>query len=111
MALVYHYSLLNLVNFYQLSKNRGMKFYNLHEAKEHLAQLIQRASDGEEILIGESLKDAVRLVPLTSTFKPHYSGNLHEPTHLEEDLDESLDDLIDLYEFEEKKSKKKKDSK
>jgi len=37
---------------------------NIHEAKTHLSRLIQRAHDGEEIILAKAGKPYARLVPL-----------------------------------------------
>jgi prevent-host-death family protein len=37
---------------------------NLYEAKSHLSELVDRAADGEEIIIAKSGKPMARLVPL-----------------------------------------------
>jgi prevent-host-death family protein len=37
---------------------------NIHEAKTNLSRLIQRAENGEEIIIARAGKPAVRLVPV-----------------------------------------------
>ncbi len=41
-----------------------MKTVNVHEAKTHLSQLLERAHAGEEILIAKSGRPYARLVPL-----------------------------------------------
>ena len=37
---------------------------NIHEAKTHLSRLVQRAHDGEEIILAKAGKPYARLVPL-----------------------------------------------
>jgi prevent-host-death family protein len=39
---------------------------NVHEAKTHLSQLLERAHGGEEIVIAKSGKPYARLVPLAA---------------------------------------------
>jgi prevent-host-death family protein len=46
-----------------------MKPVNVHEAKTHLSQLLERAHQGEEIIIAKNGKPYARLVPLASTNK------------------------------------------
>lgn len=36
---------------------------NIHEAKTHLSRLVQRAAEGEEIIIGRAGKPVAKLVP------------------------------------------------
>ncbi|MGE0488545.1 MAG: type II toxin-antitoxin system Phd/YefM family antitoxin [Vulcanimicrobiota bacterium] len=38
--------------------------YNVHEAKTHLSRLLERAHQGEEIIIAKAGKPYVRLVPV-----------------------------------------------
>ena len=37
---------------------------NMHEAKTHLSRLVERAIEGEDVVIGKSGKPLVRLVPV-----------------------------------------------
>jgi prevent-host-death family protein len=46
-----------------------MKPINLYEAKTHLSELVQRASEGEEIVIARNGKPTARLVPLQRTVR------------------------------------------
>ncbi len=41
-----------------------MKQYNVHEAKTNLSRLIQKACDGEEVIIARGKKPVVKLVPV-----------------------------------------------
>ncbi len=43
---------------------------NVHEAKTHLSRLLERAHNGEEIILAKSGKPYARLVPLASVEKP-----------------------------------------
>lgn len=40
---------------------------NLYEAKAHFSELVQRASEGEEIVIARNGKPVARLMPLAET--------------------------------------------
>ena len=48
-----------------------MTIVNLHEAKTHLSQLVDRARDGEEILIAKRGTPYAKLVPLETTEARH----------------------------------------
>ncbi len=37
---------------------------NIHEAKTHFSQLVERATEGEEVIIAKAGKPVVRLVPV-----------------------------------------------
>lgn len=43
-----------------------MTVINIHEAKTHFAQLLQRALEGEDIVIAKHGKPLVRLVPVNA---------------------------------------------
>jgi prevent-host-death family protein len=45
------------------------KTYNVHEAKTHLSELLERAQAGEEIVIAKANKPMVRLVPFRAPRK------------------------------------------
>ena len=40
--------------------------YNIHEAKTHLSRLLERAAQGEDIIIARAGVPVARLVPMTS---------------------------------------------
>jgi len=42
-----------------------MKTFTIHEAKTNLSRLIERACEGEEIVIARGTEPVARLVPLT----------------------------------------------
>jgi prevent-host-death family protein len=44
-----------------------MKTFTIHEAKTNLSKLIQKACDGEEIVIARGADPIVRLVPIKDT--------------------------------------------
>lgn len=48
--------------------------FNLYEAKNHLSKLVERAADGEEIIIAKSGKPKARLVPLQAVREPRRPG-------------------------------------
>jgi prevent-host-death family protein len=45
------------------------KTYNVHEAKTHLSELLERAQAGEEIVIAKANKPMARLVPIRAPRK------------------------------------------
>ena len=53
-----------------------MKTVNVHQAKTHLSRLLDRAHDGEEIVIANSGKPFARLVPLRTRQPERRSGTL-----------------------------------
>jgi prevent-host-death family protein len=63
---------------------------NLYEAKTHLSQLVDRAAQGEEIIIAKAGKPRARLVPFREATAPREPGNLLGITFIAEDFDEPL---------------------
>jgi len=53
-----------------------MRTYNVHAAKTHLSDLVQRAVAGEEIVIAKAGKPQVKLVPINGTLIPRVPGGL-----------------------------------
>jgi prevent-host-death family protein len=53
-----------------------MKVINVHEAKTHLSRLLDRAHDGEEIVIAKSGRPYARLVPLQARQPERRAGTL-----------------------------------
>jgi prevent-host-death family protein len=53
-----------------------MKTVNVHEAKTHLSQLLERAHAGEEIVIAKSGEPYARLVPLQRRAPKREAGTL-----------------------------------
>jgi prevent-host-death family protein len=63
---------------------------NLYEAKTHLSQLVDRAAQGEEIVIAKAGKPKARLVPLCGPELPREPANLLGVTYVAEDFDDPL---------------------
>ncbi len=53
-----------------------MKTVNVHEAKTHLSRLLERAHEGEEIIIAKSGKPYARLMPLSGRQPKRQAGTL-----------------------------------
>jgi prevent-host-death family protein len=68
---------------------------NIHEAKTHLSRLVQRAADGEDIVIAKAGAPMVRLVPYRPEAKPRVPGAWKGKGWIADDFDEPLpDDLL-----------------
>jgi antitoxin (DNA-binding transcriptional repressor) of toxin-antitoxin stability system len=64
----------------------------IHEAKTHLSQLIQRALDGEEIVIAKGKQPLVKLTVLPEARKQRRLGGAADVIlYIAEDFDEPLD--------------------
>jgi prevent-host-death family protein len=53
-----------------------MTLYNMHEAKTQLSRLVERAVEGEEIVIGRANRPLVRLDPIPALGRPRTPGAL-----------------------------------
>ena len=66
----------------------------IHEAKTHLSRLIQKALDGEEVIIAKNRKPLVRLTVLPEV-KQHrkIGGGKGLIVRMDDDFNELLDDF------------------
>ncbi|MSP59153.1 MAG: antitoxin [Myxococcales bacterium] len=63
---------------------------SVHAAKTHLSRLIQRALDGEEIVIARGKQPVVRLVPVTTPAPQRKFGAMKGRARVTESFFESL---------------------
>ncbi len=71
-----------------------MTIINTHEAKTHLSQLLDRAANGEEIIIARAGKPIARLTALRDDYKNRTGGQWKGLISMSEDFDEPLPDEI-----------------
>jgi prevent-host-death family protein len=69
---------------------------NLYEAKTHLSRLVDRAAQGEEIVIAKAGKPRAKLVPYRQEEAQREPANLLGITFIAEDFDEPLPPDIQL---------------
>ena len=70
---------------------------DVHEAKTHLPELVDRASRGEEIVITEAGKPVARLVAATERPARREPGSAEGTLWISEDLDDPLPEEIQKY--------------
>lgn len=68
---------------------------NVAEAKAKLSDLVERAANGEDIVIARAGKPRVRLVPVPTQTEPRRFGQLEGQIWYGPDFD---DDLTDMFE-------------
>ena len=51
-----------------------MKMHTIHEAKTNLSKLIQKAREGEEVIIAKGKEPVAKIVPITSAQKKRVLG-------------------------------------
>jgi prevent-host-death family protein len=74
---------------------------SLYDAKTHLSSLVERAAEGEEIVISKSGKPKARLVPLDDVRPFREPGRGRGQWHVADDFDHPLpDDVIAAFEGE-----------
>ena len=64
--------------------------YDLYEAKRSLSQLVDRASNGEEIIICKAGKPVAKLVPIPQARKPRIPGGWEGQVVIADDFDAPL---------------------
>ena len=67
-----------------------MDTVNLYEAKTRLSQLVERAAEGEEIIIAKAGRPLARLVPLAQRTGPRPLGLLAGEVRVGPDFDDPL---------------------
>jgi len=72
---------------------------NIFEAKTQLSKLIERAENGEDVIIARAGKPVARLTQLKLAKKPIIFGLLKGKLHVADDFDDPLPDDV-LAEFE-----------
>jgi prevent-host-death family protein len=73
---------------------------DIHEAKTHLSKLIERVTEGEEIIIARGGKPVARLAPIAAQpKKPRVPGRLRGKIWVGKDFDAPLpQDVLALFE-------------
>jgi prevent-host-death family protein len=77
-----------------------MEIANIHEAKTQLSKLVERALQGEEVIIARAGKPAVRLVPIRESDTPREGGQWKGKVRIAEDFDELPQDLARAFGIE-----------
>ncbi len=68
---------------------------NIHQAKTHLSRLIQKAIEGEEVIIAKDNKPVVKLTQIFSVSPNRKLGSAQGMINLSDDFNESLDDFVE----------------
>ena len=69
-----------------------MKVYTIHEAKTNLSKLIQKACDGEEVIIARGDKPVAKIVPIAPSQKKRVPGGFEGKIWWSEDAFDPLTD-------------------
>ena len=76
-----------------LSLDGSVEVINLHQARSQLSRLVERALQGDEIVLGRAGKPLVRLVPIHQTEKPREGGQWKGKVRIAKDFDQLSDDI------------------
>lgn len=79
-----------------------MKSVNIHEAKTHLSRLVERAAQGEDIIIAKAGKPMAMLVPYRQAKRPRQPGSWRGRVHISDDFDELPEDIAEAFGCEKK---------
>ena len=76
-----------------------MQITNISDAKASLSKLIERAINGEEVIIGKSGKPVAKLVPYNLDTSPRQLGvgNWRGNIWMADDFDELPEDILNLF--------------
>ena len=74
-----------------------MKITNIHEAKSQLSKLVDRALQGEEVIIARAGTPMVRLVPVSQGDSPRQGGQWKRKIRIADDFDELPADIADAF--------------
>jgi prevent-host-death family protein len=77
-----------------------MEIANIHQAKTQLSRLVERALEGEEIIIARSGRPMVRLVPIRDSDAPRKGGQWKGKVRIAKDFDELPDDIARAFGME-----------
>jgi prevent-host-death family protein len=72
---------------------------NIHDAKTNLSKLIQKAENGEEVIIARAGKPAVKLVPVPARPRRRIIGSAKGKVWISDDFDspETNTEIEDLF--------------
>jgi len=71
-----------------------MAIVNIYEAKTHLSKLVDRAAEGEEIVIARAGRPVARLVKLEPERKPREPGAWKGRVWMADDFDDLPEDIM-----------------
>lgn len=71
-----------------------MRTVNMHEAKTHLSQLVEKAAGGEPFVIAKAGRPMVKVIPLEEMSAPQRLGFMAGQIRVPEDFDRMGEDAI-----------------
>lgn len=74
-----------------------MKQINIHQAKTHLSKLVERAAQGEEIVIAKAGKPLARLTAYVPAAAPRRAGKMRGQIRIKKNFDAPLPEEVLAY--------------
>jgi prevent-host-death family protein len=71
---------------------------NIHQAKTHLSELLERVAHGEEVIIAKAGHPKARLVPYAASAKRREPGRWSGKVTMAADFDNTPEWLLDAFE-------------
>ena len=68
---------------------------DIHEAKEHFLEIMERVAKGEEVVIEQDDQPMARLSPVVRAMQPRQFGSAKGLIYIADDFDEPLEDMAD----------------
>jgi prevent-host-death family protein len=84
----------NLVNIDQVEEAVGKYIVNLYEAKTNLSGLVERVSQGDEIVIAKAGVPKAKLVPIAGPNRRRQPGGWEGKVRIRKDFDEPLPEEV-----------------
>ena len=70
-----------------------MEITNIHQAKTHLSQLVERARRGEEVIIGKAGRPVAKLMAYEQDTRPRQGGQWRGKVKISDQFDELPDEI------------------
>lgn len=74
-----------------------MQITNIHEAKTNLSKLIDKVTNGKEVIIGKAGKPVAKLVPYKVEKKPRTPGLWKGKVWIPDDFNEESEEINKLF--------------
>jgi prevent-host-death family protein len=74
-----------------------MQIINIHQAKTHLSQLIEKVVAGEDIIIAKAGKPVAKLVAHKEKLKPRKAGSLKGKLFVSDDFDDEDKQIQEMF--------------
>jgi prevent-host-death family protein len=71
---------------------------NMHEAKSQLSRLVEKAAEGEEVIIAKAGQPVAKLVPIRGRVEPRLLGAFEGQIRIHPDFDDLPHDIQAVFE-------------